>query len=132
MPVNVVAEHLGHMPRCCIPREIDPAFVFVFLDQLGEHAKHLSCVFARAVEVGNLIQREFERGGHDENALRFLILRHSGHFTGSYQCSAALSTNGEETELIDGEERLIFLKLGENAPDVVHFFPIFGVGRRHG
>jgi hypothetical protein len=52
-----------------IPGEIDPAFVFVLLNKLGEHAKHLTRVFARTVEVGNLIPRKLERGGHDEAAL---------------------------------------------------------------
>jgi hypothetical protein len=32
------------------------------------------------------------------------------------------------TELTDGEERLMFLKLSEDAPDVVHFFPVLGIG----
>jgi hypothetical protein len=60
--------------------------------------------------------------------LRFLILGHGGYFTGSHQCPAALSTNGERAELVDGEERLIFMKLGENALDVVYFFPVFRIG----
>src|SRR5205823_5121552 len=114
-------------PRCCIPREIDPALVSVLLEKFAEHAKHLSGILSWTVEVSDLISGEFECGGHDEDALRFLILRHSGHFTGSYQCSAALSTNGEGTELIDGEERLIFLKLGEDASDVLYFSPVFGI-----
>jgi hypothetical protein len=78
--------------------------------------------------VRDLISREFERGSHDKAALRFWILWHGGCFSGSHKCSATLSTNGEGTELIDGEERLIFLKLGEDALDVVHFFPVLGIG----
>ena len=32
-------------------------------------------------------------------------------------------------KLIDREERLIFLELGEDDLDVVHFLPVFGVSR---
>ena len=60
--------------------------------------------------------------------VEFLILGHCGYFTGSYQCLAALSTNGERAELIDGEERLIFVKLGQDAPDVVHFCTVLRIG----
>ena len=95
--------------------------MFVLLDKPSEHAKHFSCIFARTVEVGDLISRESERSGHDEAALRFLKLWHYAYFTGCHQCSAALSTNGERAELIDGEECLSFVKLGEDALDVVHF-----------
>src|SRR5437764_14475802 len=58
------------------------------------------------------------------------MLWHGGHFTGADQRSAALSANGERAIFIDREERLVFLKLGEDALDVVHFFPVFRVGRR--
>jgi len=90
---NLALEHLGNMPRCRIPRETDPVLASVLLEKLGEHAKHLSRVFAWTVEVGDLILREFECGSHDEAALRFLVLRYSRYFIWCYQCSAALSTN---------------------------------------
>ena len=128
MLVNLVTEHLGDVPRCRVPREIDPALVFVLLDELTEHAEHLSSVLSWTVEVRDLIAREFERSGHDQAALRFLILWHGGYFTGCDKCFADLSTNGERTELIDGEERLMFLKLGEDAPDGVHFCTVLGIG----
>ena len=51
------------------PKRDRSALVFVLVDNLGEHAKHLSCVLPRTVEVCDLIAREFERGSHDEAAL---------------------------------------------------------------
>jgi len=84
---------------------IAPALVSVLLDELEEHAEHLSCVLPWTVEVRDLISREFERGGHDEAALRVLILRHGEYFTGCHKCFAALSTNGERTELALLEHR---------------------------
>jgi hypothetical protein len=67
------------------------------------HTKHFSSVLAGAIEVSNLVLREFERGGHNETTFRFLTLWHSGHFTGSDQRSAALSANRERAKLIDRE-----------------------------
>jgi hypothetical protein len=85
---NMSVEHLGHMPRCRISREIDSVLLLVLQDYPGKHAKHFSSVLAGAIKVSNLVLREFERGGHDEATFRFLTLWHSGHFTGSNQRSA--------------------------------------------
>ena len=65
----MVAEHLGDVPRRCIPGKIYPTLIFVLIDEAAQHAKHLPGVFAWAIEVGHLILGELECGSHYQAAL---------------------------------------------------------------